>query len=228
MSFRQSMIAGARASLGFWISTFLFGLLFGLSAASAGITAPTALLMSASVFSASAQFAALEFWVAPLPLGSIALSVALVSARNILLGMSLTHQLDGYSLIRRVCHLALLTDPAVVMLQRLDSRVDRLAYMTGYGLALFVSWLSSTWAGFAFGHLLTGANVGSLNFAGPLVMATMMVLFAKGSRGPSLPWLISGLVSLIAFEIGMSAYVILPVAVTAGVAMVLIFGNTSD
>jgi predicted branched-subunit amino acid permease len=228
MSFRQSMIEGARASLGFWISTFLFGLLFGLAASSAGITAPTALFMSATVFSASAQFAALEFWIAPLPIGSIALSVALISARNILLGMSLTHQLDGHSLIRRLTHLALLTDPAAVVLRRLDSHVDRLAYMTGYGLALFVSWLCSTWAGFAFGYLLTGANLGSLGFAGPLVMATMMVLFAKGSRGPSLPWVISGLVSLIAFEIGMSAYAILPVAVTAGVVVVLIIGKASD
>ena len=228
MSFHKSMIVGARASLGFWISTFLFGLLFGLAASSAGITAPTALFMSATVFSASAQFAALEFWFAPLPLGSIALSVALVSSRNILLGMSLAHQLDGHSLIRRLTHLALLTDPAVVMLKRLDTRVDRLAYMTGYGLALFISWFCSTWAGFVFGHLITGTNIGSLDFAGPLVMATMMVLFAKGSRGPSLPWIISGLVSLAAFEIEMPSYAILPVAVTAGVVVVLINGKSGD
>ncbi|MGI9316661.1 MAG: AzlC family ABC transporter permease [bacterium] len=228
MAFQQSMTAGARASVGFLISTFLFGLLFGLAAASAGIQQSTALFMSASVFSASAQFAALEFWQTPLPLGSIALSVALVSSRNILLGMSLTHQLDGYSLPRRLAHLALLTDPAAVMLKRLDSHVDRLGYMTGYGLALFASWLCSTWAGFTFGHLLTGARIESLDFAGPLVMATMMVLFAKGSRGPPLPWLVSGAVSLLMFEIGMPTYAILPIAVSTGVIVSLLYGRTND
>ncbi len=217
MTFQQSMWLGARASIGFWISTFLFGLLFGLAAASAGIEQWMALFMSAAVFSASAQFAALEFWEAPLPLASIALSVALVSSRNILLGMSLTHQLDDYSLVRRMTHLALLTDPAAVMILRLQYNVNRLGYLTGYGLALFVSWICSTWTGFTFAHLLVDAKIDSLDFAGPMVMATMMILFVKGSRGRSFPWLISGTVSLIMFELGIPAYTILPVSVAAGV-----------
>ena len=228
MTFQQSMIVGARASLGFLISTFLFGLLFGLAAASAGIDHVTALYMSAAVFSASAQFAALEFWQSPLPIGSISLSVALVSARNVLLGMSLTHQLDGHSLARRLVHLALLTDPAAVTLRRLDVKIDRLAYMTGYGLALMGSWFCSSWIGLAFGHLLSGARIESLDFAGPLVMATMMVLFVKGSSGSVLPWMVAGVVSLIAFEFDMPPYVILLSAVLSGVAIGLFQGYVND
>ena len=228
MNFQQSMIVGARASLGFWISTFLFGLLFGLAAASAGIHHLMALFMSAAVFSASAQFAALEFWQSPLPLGSIALSVALVSARNVLLGMSLTHQLDGHGAVRRMIHLALLTDPAAVTLRRLGANVDRLAYITGYGLALLASWLCSSWIGLTFGHYLSAARIGSLDFAGPLVMATMMVLFVKGSAGSAVPWIVSGVVSLIAFEFTVPPYIVLLSAVLSGVIVSLLQGQNND
>ena len=228
MTFQQSMTLGARASFGFLISTFLFGLLFGLAAASAGIHHVMALFMSTAVFSASAQFAALEFWHSPLPIGSIALSVALVSARNILLGMSLAHQLDGHGIVRRMVHLALLTDPAAVTLRRLDAEVDRLAYMTGYGLALLASWFCSSWIGLTFGHLLSEVRIESLDFAGPLVMATMMVLFVKGSTGSTLPWIVSGIISLIAFEFEMPPYIVLLSAVLSGVGVSLYQGCKSD
>lgn len=75
----------------------MFGVMFGIAAVASGISTWQALLMSASVFTASGQFAALEFWQAPLPLGTIALSVFLVSTRNILLGMAMTHHFDGHA-----------------------------------------------------------------------------------------------------------------------------------
>lgn len=228
MTFQQSMVVGARASFGFLISTFLFGLLFGLAAASVGIDQVMALFMSTAVFSASAQFAALEFWQSPLPIGAIALSVALVSARNILLGMSLAHQLDGHGIVRRMMHLALLTDPAAVTMRRLDADVDRLAYMTGYGLALLASWFCSSWIGLTFGHFLSDARIESLDFAGPLVMATMMVLFVKGSNSSALPWIVSGVISLIAFEIKLPPYVVLLSAVLSGVGVGLFQVSRSD
>ena len=81
----QSALHGIRTSGDYFLSTFMFGLMFGITAAAIGIENWQALLMSASVFTASGQFAALEFWQAPLPLGTIALSVFLVSTRNLLM-----------------------------------------------------------------------------------------------------------------------------------------------
>ena len=121
---------GIRTSGDYFISTFLFGLMFGIAAAASGIENWHALLMSASVFTASGQFAALEFWTAPLPLGTIALSVALVSSRNLLLGMAMTHHFDGHSLRRRIVCLFLLNDPGVVNSFRMQADVDRLGYIT--------------------------------------------------------------------------------------------------
>jgi len=178
--------------------------------------------MSASTFSAASQFASLEFWVEPLPVATIGLSAALVSTRNILLGMSMANYFDGHSLGRRMTWLFLLNDPGVVTSFSLDKDVDRLGYVTGYGVSLMISWLVSVTLGFLVSDVFAQTDLSSLNFAGPLVMATMMILFAKGSNARAMPWLVSGLTALILFEAGISDYLILLLSVTTGVIAALI------
>lgn len=217
MSTYQSLLFGIRSSTAYFISTFLFGVMFGIAASSAEVSHWHSMLMSASVFSASAQFAALEFWQSPLPLATIALSVALVSSRNILLGMSMTHHFDGHSLGRRIIWLFILNDPGVVTSFKQDKAVDRLGYVTGYGIALMLSWLSSSWLGLNIAAWFADASLSSLDFAGPLVMATMMMLFVKGSKSDPTPWIVSGIAALLLFEIGTPNYLILILSVVIGV-----------
>ncbi len=218
----ESLLLGIRSSPPYFISTFLFGLMFGIAASSAGINHWHALLMSASVFSASAQFASLEFWQSPLPLGTIALSVALVSSRNILLGMSMTFHFDGHSLGRRIVWLFILNDPGVVTSFGIDKRIDRLGYVTGYGLSLMCSWVGATFIGLNVAEWFARADLGSLDFAGPLVMATMMMLFVKGSKSEPTPWVVSGIAALILVEIDTPNYLILMLSVHAGVVVAII------
>jgi predicted branched-subunit amino acid permease len=225
MSTYQSLLLGIRSSAGYFTSTFLFGVMFGIAAVSAGIEHWLSLLMSVAVFSASAQFASLEFWRSPLPLGTIALSVALVSSRNILLGMAMNYHFDGHSLTRRILWLFLLNDPGVVTSMKHDSTVDRLGYVTGYGISLMISWLMSTWIGLNVAELFASADLGSLHFAGPLVMATMMVLFAKASRASPTPWVVSGIAALVLLEIGTPNYLILLLSVAIGVIVAIQNGN---
>lgn len=222
MTTYQSLLLGIRLSAPYFISTFLFGVMFGIAASSAGISHWHSMLMSASVFSASAQFASLEFWLSPLPLGTIALSVALVSSRNILLGMSMTHHFDGHSLRRRIVWLFILNDPGVVTSFKLDEQVDRLGYVTGYGISLMCSWLCATLVGLSMAEWFAQTDLGSLGFAGPLVMATMMMLFAKGSKSEPTPWIVSGVAALILVEVGTPNYLILLLSVFAGVVVAII------
>lgn len=226
MTTYQSLLLGLRSSGPYVASTFLFGIMFGIAASTVGVENWQALLMSASVFSASAQFASLEFWQSPLPLGTIALSVFLVSSRNILLGMSMTHHFDGHSLGRRIIWLFILNDPGVVTSLKLDEKVDRLGYVTGYGIALMVSWMLSSWLGLTVAGLFAGADLGSVRFAGPLVMATMMMLFAKGSKSSPTPWVVSGIVALILFEAGAANYLILIMSVLIGIVAAIIREKT--
>ena len=101
MNTAQSAWLGIRLSGDYFVSTFIFGIMFGITASAAGLEQWQAMLMSLTSFTASGQFAALEFWQAPLPYATIALSVLLVSTRNLLLGMAMTHHFDGHSLRRR-------------------------------------------------------------------------------------------------------------------------------
>ena len=222
MSTYQSLLLGIRSSGDYFISTFMFGVMFGIAATSAGISHWHALLMSASVFTASGQFAALEFWQSPLPYGTIALSVALVSSRNILFGMAMTHRFDDHSLKRRIVWLFLLNDPGVVTSYRLEKDVDRLGYITGYGLSMMLSWLTSTWLGLSVADVFATLDLGSIDFAGPLVIATMMMLFIQGSQTRSTPWIVSGIVALILFELDTASYLILLLSVAAGVIAAIV------
>ncbi len=228
MTTRQSALHGIRTSGDYFISTFLFGVMFGIAAVAAGLENWQALLMCATSFSASAQFAALEFWTAPLPLGTIALSVALVSSRNLLLGMAMTHHFDGHSLGRRIVWLALLNDPGVVNSFRMDAEIDRLGYVTGYGISMMVSWLLSTYIGLNVAHLFVSFDLGAIDFAGPLVIATMMMLFFKGSTSKPTPWILSGVVALILFEVGADNYLILLGSVLAGMAVAILQNRNID
>lgn len=218
MSTWHSTLLGIRTSGDYFLSTFMFGVMFGIAAAASGIENWQAMLMSASVFTASGQFAALEFWQAPLPLGTIALSVFLVSTRNLLLGMAMTHHFDGHSLRRRIAWLFLLNDPGVVNSFRQQAEVDRLGYVTGYGLSMMTSWLCSTLLGLQTASLFVALDLGAVKFAGPLVIATMMMLFFKGAKTPPTPWIVSGIVALLMFELGSPNYLILLGSVMAGMA----------
>ncbi len=222
MSTYQSLLLGIRSSADYFISTFMFGVMFGIATTSAGISHWHALLMSASVFTASGQFAALEFWQSPLPYGTIALSVALVSSRNILLGMAMTHHFDGHSLKRRIVWLFLLNDPGVVTTYRLEKNVDRLGYVTGYGISMMTSWLLSTWLGLSVAGVFATLDLGSIDFAGPLVIATMMMLFIKGSKTKATPWAVSGIVALMLYELDAANYLVLLLSVVAGVMAAVI------
>ncbi|MBX2867935.1 MAG: AzlC family ABC transporter permease [Acidiferrobacterales bacterium] len=219
--FWRSAVLGAKESTPFCVSTFLFGILFGVAATASGLSLFLGLVMSGATFSASAQFAAMELWSHPLPVSAILLSVFLVSSRNILLGLSITNHIDGHSLLTRLVCLGLLSDPGVVMVLRASRSINNLGYLFGYGAALWVSWVASVWLGFAFSNVFTGADIGALAFAGPLVMTCMMMLFVKGGRGHKLAWVVSGISALLMAMVGLEAYLILPVAVMVGIIPIL-------
>ncbi len=220
--FWKSARVGMRESAPFCVSTFLFGVLFGVAATASGLSVLWGLVMSGATFSASAQFAAMELWTHPLPVSAILLSVFLVSSRNILLGLSVTNHLDGPSLFTRLTCLGLLSDPSVVMILRESRSINNLGYLFGYGVALWISWMVSVWCGFTFSTLFSGADLGALAFAGPLVMACMMMLFVKSGRGHLSGWVASGLSALLMTMAGLEPYLILPVAVTVGIIPILI------
>ena len=64
-------------------------------------------------------------------------------------------------------------------------------------------------------------DLGAIDFAGPLVIATMMMLFARGSKSKPLPWFVSGGVALLLFEAGAANYLILLGSVMSGMIVAI-------
>jgi predicted branched-subunit amino acid permease len=103
----------------------------------------------------------------------------------------------------------------------MDADVDRLGYVTGYGISMMISWLCSTFIGLNAAHLFANLDLGAVDFAGPLVLATMMMLFFKSSKSRPAPWVVSGIVALLLFELGSADYLILLGSVLSGMIIAI-------
>ena len=205
----------------------MFGLMFGIASTSAGLTATETLVMSATVFSGSVQFAGLEVWHHPAPLFTILISSALISSRNILLGLALAGRFPGRNGFWRILSMSFLTDPnAITTLKLAQSQqssshssdsVNLIAYMLGGGFILHISWMAGTFAGLTFTDVFGNDQIQALRFSGVLVMSTLMVLFAKGNTDSASAWVVSGGCAAIMTMLEVQHYLIMPLSVTSGV-----------
>jgi predicted branched-subunit amino acid permease len=110
----------------------------------------------------------------------------------------------------------------------MDAEVDRLGYVTGYGLSMMTSWLLSTFIGLKVAHVFSSFDLGAIDFAGPLVIATMMMLFFKGSKSRPAPWVVSGVLALLLFEADAANYLILLGSVLAGMIVALLQSRKAE
>lgn len=218
----QSIREGVLATRSFFAVTMVFGLLFGSTAASIGMPPGQALAMSALVMAGSVQFPALGLWAEPLPLLAIAVSSVLVSSRHILMGMTMAPMLRPLPPWRRYAVLVFLTDANWVLIMAAEATPRRLVFFVASGASLFVSWLIGTSVGLTIPDALDATTSGALASAGTLILALLMVMLAKGYRGPRSPWVVAGLASVGLGQV-MTTALALPIAVAlgAGVSVVL-------
>ncbi|MDB5075287.1 MAG: hypothetical protein JWO42_1466, partial [Chloroflexi bacterium] len=149
---RAALIEGARQALPLALSIFAYGLVFGVLAGQAGLSAPESLLMSMLVFAGSAQFVALGLWVAPLPVVPIVLTTLVVNVRHVLMGAALRPVLDD--LPRRLAYASVffMTDEswALTMSESAAGRGGS-GFFIGSSLTMYVAWFSSTLVGRTLG-----------------------------------------------------------------------------
>ena len=228
----QDFLSGVKSVSGFGISTLMFGLMFGIAGTSAGLSKVETFVMSALVFSASAQFASLEVWHHPGALATILLASALISARHCLLGLTLVHHIRGHSIWSRLFAMGALTDPNAIATIRLshiqDTTTDRLAFFLGGAAILYVAWLVGTLFGMIFTELFNDDQIEALRFSGILVMITMMVLFAKGNPNSATPWIASGIAAFVLSYLGIHPHWVMPLSVSIGVVVFIIARRFSE
>lgn len=185
-------LEGARRCLPIEAAGFAIGLVFGVLAGQAGLSVAETVLMSALVFSGATQFVVLGLWTTPLPAAAILLTTLVINLRYLLMGASLG---PWFSLIARpkaYASLFFLADEnwALAMGEHAKGRRDA-AFLIGGGLAMFGSWVVSTFVGRAVGGALEDPARWGLDFAITAVFLALLAGLWRGRKVDLLPWVVA-------------------------------------
>jgi len=171
--------------LGIAASAVGFGLVFGLTARSAGFTTLDATLMSVVVFAGAAEFAAVGYVATGLPLPAIMLLTGFLNARHLLYSASLAPRLQPRPIVERLAAAHVLTDEAFALAAAHFARVGRVD-MPGYWIgaigAVFVPWNVATVVGVVLGGAIPDPARFGLDVVFPAAMLGLAVGLVTNRR----------------------------------------------
>ena len=183
-------LAGARRrlvldGLGIVASATGFGLVYGLSARTAGFSPIEASAMSIIVFGGAAQFAAVGYVMGGFSWAGVVLLTAFLNARHLLYSAALAPYLADRPRPMRALMAHFLTDEAFALAITHFRRVGR-ADTWGYWLAAivttFIPWNLATLAGVALGGAIPDPSVFGLDVVFPAAMGGLAVALVSGRR----------------------------------------------
>ncbi|KAB0267128.1 AzlC family ABC transporter permease [Microvirga brassicacearum] len=162
------------------IAAIPIGLLFGAVAVAKGMSPAEVGLMSLLVFAGGAQFAAIETWIHPAPILTLAFATFLINARHILMGASLSPKL-ALSRSQEFVALFFLTDETWALSERraLDRPVTG-AYWGVMGVVLFFNWTITTFLGAVLGSFLGDPARLGADFAFTALFIGLIAGFGRG------------------------------------------------
>lgn len=201
------------------ISLFIipFGIAFGVAATEQGLSPLQTTVMSALVYSATAQFAALDFLNEPIAYVSMGLVVLALSGRHVIMGAAVAGWVNQLPIGRRIVTLALMSDANFAdTLPSLKRGQTDLGVLLGGGLMLWLTWVGSTALG-AFG----GDQLGDTDAYG--FGAVMLCFFAatavgmvRATSGLILPVCLAMAVSVLTLHLLPVGWNIIVAAITGG------------
>jgi 4-azaleucine resistance transporter AzlC len=178
-SFASRYRDGVRAALAVAATVWFFGASFGLVARAAGMGAYAPLVMSATTFAGSAQFAVSSILGASGGTAAAITAAVLLNARYAPISISVASLFHG-PLPRRLAESQLIVDESWALSSRGGGRFDR-RILIGAGLLLYVAWVSGTAVGVLAGHALGDPKDLGLDGAFP---ALFLALLAPQLRAP--------------------------------------------
>ena len=184
---------GARAALAVAATVWFFGASFGLVARAAGMGVVAPLVMSATTFAGSAQFAVTSILGAGGGAAAAIAAAVLLNARYAPISISVAPLFHGRPL-RRLLESQLIVDESWALASRGGGRFDR-RILLGAGLLLYVSWISGTAVGVLAGDALGDPQDLGLDGAFP---ALFLALLAPQLRAPR-PAMAAAVGAVIAF-----------------------------
>jgi predicted branched-subunit amino acid permease len=177
---RAGVEAGALAILPLLPTLAVFGVGFGMLAATTGLSLAEALIFSAWVFAGSAQMATLNAWADPVPYAVVVVTTLGMNARYLLLSATLRPWLHGLPAHQVGSSLFLLGDSnwALAMKER-ERGLDDAGFLVGSGATTWVAWVLSTGAGHAFGRVIASPERFGIDFILGAFFASMAAAFVR-------------------------------------------------
>ena len=169
---------GVRAALPLALAPLLFGASFGLLATDAGLGAVGAVVMSATAFAGSAQFAAATILDDGGGAAAAIVAALLLNARYVPLSLAVASIFPG-ARTRRALESQLIVDESWA----LAGRSGRFEYgvLVGAGVLLYVLWVGGTALGTVAGDLLDPEAIG-LDAAFPALFLALLVPYLRTGR----------------------------------------------
>ena len=169
---------GVRAGLALALAPLLFGASFGLLAVHAGIGRLGAVVMSATTFAGSAQFAAASILDSGGGVAAAIVAALLLNARYVPLSLGVASIFPG-SRKRRLLESQLIVDESWA----LSGRSGRFEYgiLAGVGILLYVVWVGGTALGTVVGDLLDPDAIG-LGAAFPALFLALLAPYLRSRR----------------------------------------------
>ena len=196
---RRGVEAGALRIVPILPSVAMYGIAFGIMAASARLSLAESVLFSAWVYAGAAQMATLQAWSDPVPILAVVATTLGMNARYLLLGATLRPWLRALPPHQVYPSLFVLGDGNwALALKERERGLDDAGFLLGSGLAMWATWVLSTGVGHAFGSVLREPERFGVDFMLAAFFASMAVAFLK-SIGDLLPFLV-GAAAAVVFE----------------------------
>lgn len=164
---------GMRAAAPLVPAAFAFGVSFGVLARTAGMDAIAAVVMSATTFAGSAQFAAVSVLDAAGGAVTAILAAVFLNARYGAMSIAVGPAFTGPRW-RRFLEAQLIVDESWAFAVRAGGRFE-LPILLGVGVALFPSWVGGTAIGVAAGDLIGDPERLGLDAAFPALFLALVV-----------------------------------------------------
>jgi branched chain amino acid efflux pump len=171
---------GVRAIAPLSVAAFAFAASFGVLAEAAGMGAVAPIVMSATTFAGSAQFAAASILDDGGGVAAAVTAAVLLNARYAPISISVAPGFRG-SALRRFVESQLIVDESWAVSHRGGGRYDR-RILIGAGLLLYPCWVGGTVLGALGGELLGDPNDFGLDAAFPALFLALLYPMLRNRR----------------------------------------------
>jgi 4-azaleucine resistance transporter AzlC len=181
---------GARVIAPIGLAAAAFGASFGILAPTADFDAPAAVVMSATTFAGSAQFAVVSTLEAGGSVAAAIVAAVLLNARYAPISVTVGDQFHG-SPLRRLLEAQLIVDESWALSRQPDGRYDR-RLLLGGGFVLYCCWVGGTALGALIGDRFGDPERYGLDAAFPALFLALLVPQLRSRRALAAALLAAG------------------------------------